>query len=166
MDENQENIVYDITEMEVVTDLPVDTGAADFMFDFTNFTTDGGDKPYVFYAVMTDAKREKLENKNIEVVNDKDDKMVIFNWNDLIWHFDLYGYEWRDMEREHNWLDGRIYFVREDDSEIINNDNFDEMTASFKQIDPVEELTQSQIINNAIDAIQRAYAIINAQSQS
>lgn len=166
MNQNEENIVYDIEGAEVISDLPVDTDAKDFIFDFTNFTSIGGDKPFVFYATLTPKKQQSLIDKDIEILKEKDDKMVIFNWNHVIWHYDLTMPEWETMEREESWEEGRIYFVRMDDSEIINGDNFDEKTASFKQIDPIHDMTESQIINEAISLLQRTYRLINERSQS
>ena len=67
MGEN-ENIVYDISTQEVKTDLPVDSEKEDFNFKFIGFSADGyhsGEKPYVFYATMTEKKKKSLKSLKV-----------------------------------------------------------------------------------------------------
>lgn len=166
-----DNIVYDISTQQVTTELPENSSKEDFNFEFIGFSADEyhqGGKPYVFYATMTQEKKQSLIDNNITIEKDVDDKKVIFKWEDIIWHFDLYASDWERYERENLWLPGRIYFVKEDnDMELITPSNFNSKTHSMKQSILIEGKTQSQIINKAIEVLQQAYQKINElQSES
>lgn len=165
MGEN-ENIVYDIVSQEVKTNLPVNSEKEGFNFEFVGFTADdyhSGRKPYVFYATMTEKKKKSLIDQLIAVEKDKDDKKVNFNWVGIIWHFDLYVSEWERYEEEGIWLPGRIYFVKADnDEELITPSNFNEKTKSLKQVQKVNQRTQSDIVNDAIATLQQAWKIIDS----
>lgn len=165
MSEN-EKIIYDIVSQEVKTDLPVDSEKKDFNFKFIGFSADEyhyGKKPYVFYATMTEEKKQSLTDQSIAIEKDEDDKKINFNWADIIWHFDLYVSEWERYEEEGIWLPGRIYFVKTDnDEELITPSNFNEKTKLFKQVQKVNQRTQSDIVNDAITTLQQAWQIINS----
>jgi hypothetical protein len=55
-----ENIKYDVGQLEQLTELPVDSIDKNYTFEFIGFEAmeyHAGGKPYVFYATMTQGKK-------------------------------------------------------------------------------------------------------------
>ena len=160
---NRDDIIYDIIEKEVKTDLPQASGEKDYNFVFTGFDDEAyhrGNKPYVFIAKLTNKKKKEIQSHGAAIAQEADDKGVLFDWGDLIWHFDFYYDDYMKILEAGETKDGRIYFTRVDDSEIINSpgntiteEKMTEKTKSFKKVDYKNLLTRIITNINKADAI-------------
>lgn len=164
---DRDDIVYDIIEKEVKTDLPQASGEKDYNFVFTGFDDEAyhrGNKPYVFIAKLTNKKKKEIQSRGAVLTQESDDKGVLFDWGDLIWHFDFYYDDYMEMLEAGETKDGRIYFTRIDDSEIINSpgstiteQELATKTRSLKKIDYKDLLTRIITdINEADDILNKS----------